>query len=161
MPMTPFFERFPEIAARETRVAFVMEDHESLPAGEYGFVEFFCNEVGCDCRRVMLLVVREDAKGRVLATISFGWEDPSFYDRWSLDPEIGEDLVGPFLDPLAVQSSHAPALLELSRLVVSDPAYVERLRRHYRMFREAIDRPEPKPKRPALPKKLPKRRKGR
>lgn len=152
MPMAPFFTRFPELALSETRSAAVRR-HESLPLGEYGFVDLYCDEVGCDCRRVMFTVMRKGDRDEVLASISFGWEDPSFYARWSSDPKLGEEMAGPFLDPLAPQSRHAPALLELSRLVLSDPLYVDRLKRHYRMFKEALTHPERKPKRPPPPKR--------
>ena len=37
--MTPFYTRFPEIAAAETRVAFVPASGGPLPRGEYGFIE--------------------------------------------------------------------------------------------------------------------------
>ncbi len=160
MPMAPFFRRFPELAATETRSAQVGR-HESLPPGEYGFVDLYCDEVGCDCRRVLLTVIRAEADSPILASVSFGWEDPSFYHRGSLGPTLGEEMAGPFLDPLAPQSRHAPALLELSLLVLSDPLYVARLKQHYRMFKEALTRPERKPKRPIPPKRRRNRPKGR
>lgn len=51
----PFLERFPEVAAQETRV-ITAQGHALLPDGEYGLVELFCTEPGCDCRRVMLSI---------------------------------------------------------------------------------------------------------
>jgi hypothetical protein len=56
MPMVPFMERFPEVGARETR-SMTVTDRQDLPDGEYGFLEFYCDEPGCDCRRVMLDVI--------------------------------------------------------------------------------------------------------
>ncbi len=63
MPMIPFMEKFPELAAAETRSARVA-GHESLPDGDYGFFELYCNEPGCDCRRVIVTVLREDTGWR-------------------------------------------------------------------------------------------------
>src|ERR1039458_3144226 len=53
MPMTPFMERFPEVGARETRSATVTQ-RQDLPDGEYGFLELYCDEPGCDCRRATI-----------------------------------------------------------------------------------------------------------
>ena len=57
MPMVPFMNKFPELGARETR-AIVTCDGPELPAGKYDFIEFYCNEPGCDCRRVVIRVLR-------------------------------------------------------------------------------------------------------
>jgi hypothetical protein len=57
----PFLERFPEVAAQETRV-ITAQGHALLPDGEYGLVEFFCTEPGCDCRRVMFSIYQPGKK---------------------------------------------------------------------------------------------------
>ena len=119
MPMIPFMQRFPELGARETRSLAVVNDPD-LPDGEFGFIELYCNEPGCDCRRVVIQVLRpETGWTKIWATISFGWQDKK----------------GPYLDPLNEQSAYAPAILELFRTVLQSPGYVERLEQHYRMFR--------------------------
>ena len=83
MPMTPFMERFPEVGARETR-SVTVTNRQDLPDGEYSFLEFYCNEPGCDCRRVMIDVLRpETGWSKVWATISYGWESLDFYRKWS------------------------------------------------------------------------------
>ena len=71
MPMTPFMERFPELGRRETRSLIVPQGH-ALPAGEWGFFELYCEEPGCDCRRVTICVMRPDTGwGTIRATISY------------------------------------------------------------------------------------------
>ncbi len=138
MPMTLFAERFPDPGMRETR-SVTVTGNKDLPDGEYGFVEMYCNEPGCDCRRVMMTVLeRKTGWSRVLATISYGWEDADFYRDW--DPHGDpRQMQGPSLDPLAPQSKHSRALLELFGLLLQSPDYVERLKRHYAMFRESVD----------------------
>jgi hypothetical protein len=145
MAFAPFFELFPDIAAEETRNISVLEPGD-LPKGTYAFLESFCNDEGCDCRRVFVNVC---AKGRFgfrgsdpLATISFGWEDESFYRKWASFPLSREDLhelKGPALVRMAPQSEYAPELLEQFEMLVRDGEYVDRIVRHYRMYREAID----------------------
>jgi hypothetical protein len=147
MPFAPFFTLLPEVASRETRTAT-----PSGPPGAgretFSFVEMFCNEPGCDCRRVVFYVVSEDQvrKGNLdepLATITFGWEPRSFYRKWASFPLSDEDLrelTGPALMRLAPQSDRAEEMLGYARLLLSDAGYVERVVRHYGMFREMVDR---------------------
>ena len=140
MPMIPFMERFPEVGARETRSVTVPQ-RQDLPEGEYGFVELYCNQPGCDCRRVMIDVLRpETGWSKVWATISYGWESLDFYRKWGEGNSDPIDLKGPYLDPLNSQTKYSSALLNLFRFLLQSPDYVERLRRHYQMFRGSVDR---------------------
>jgi hypothetical protein len=137
--MAPFFSRFPALAARETRTIKLLEPTAGLPAAEYGFLELYCNEPTCDCRRVLLQVRRSDHPDKVLATINYGWENEDFYAEWLHgDREGARELVSASLDPLNPQSKHSPALLAVFRhIVLQDRSYVDRLRRHYRVFKGA------------------------
>lgn len=139
MPMVPFVERFPELGSRETRIITVPPG-ECLPPGEYAFVEMYCSEPGCDCRRVTISVFRPDTGwNRVWATISYGWESLDYYRKWGGDWNDPTEMKGAELDPLNEQSPYADALLDVFRHVIHSPGYVERIQRHYRMFRQAID----------------------
>jgi hypothetical protein len=138
MPMAPFMERFPDVARRETRSVTVPRGRD-LPAGEYGFFEFYCDEPGCDCRRVIVQVLRpETGWSRIWATVSYGWESLDFYSKWSGTHGDPADIKGPYLDPLSDQSKYSPALLDLFCFLIQSPDYVERLNRHYRMFRDSV-----------------------
>src|SRR5438105_13691598 len=57
---------------------------------------------------------------------------------------------GPELDPLSEQTSYAPALLDLFKWVLQSPGYVQRLKKHYQLFRAAVDEEFAK-KNPPLP----------
>ena len=109
--MAPFFSRFPELAARETRTVKLLEPFAGLPAGEYGFLDLYCNEPTCDCRRVLFQVCRADRPNKVLATINYGWESEDFYAKWLHgDRESARELASADLDPLNTQSKLSPAL---------------------------------------------------
>ena len=54
MPMIPFCCRCPEV--REIRAMIVYENASRLPAGRYIFMECYCDDPECDCRRVLLRV---------------------------------------------------------------------------------------------------------
>jgi hypothetical protein len=111
--MTPFHLKFAELAAREMLVLNVVEDRLDVPLGQYGFVEFFCEEKGCDCRRVLLQVQSPQLPGRVGATINYGWETHEFYTAWmGGNAEAGQQITSASLDPIDPQSRFAPALLE-------------------------------------------------
>src|SRR4051794_896713 len=107
MSMVQFGLLFPELAERETRSAKVFEplplgNPRHLPVDEYGFVELYCSERGCDCRRVMINVLARHQRQHV-ATINHSFEKPAKDD---LVPEQT------FLDLLNRQSGWAPALLD-------------------------------------------------
>lgn len=139
MPMAPFMERFPEVGARETR-SVTVTDRLDLPDGEYGFLEFYCDERGCDCRRVMIDVLRpEIGWSKIWATISYGWESLDFYKKWGGAASDSLEMKGPYLDPLNPQTKYSAALLNLFRFLLQSPDYVERLKRHYQMFRDSVD----------------------
>ena len=142
MPYSLFHSRFREVAERETRTVTVMDCAAfNLPPADYSFLEMFCDEPGCDCRRVFFSVVSSLQEG-IQAVITWGWEERDFYVKWmgDDDPRIINDLIGPALNLASPQSDLAPALLDLFRnVLLQDTAYVERVKRHYAMFRQEID----------------------
>jgi hypothetical protein len=141
MPMAPFTERFPELGARETRSVTVPHG-APLPHGDYGFIELYCNEPGCDCRRVTILVLRPHTGWKIWASISYGWESMDFYQKWAdtSDPLDPLEWRGPYLDPLAEQTQYSPLLLDLfESIVLQSSGYEQRLKNHYQMFRAAVE----------------------
>jgi len=152
-----FRHYFKEIAEAETRSIRIAVGHYSgLPPGEYGFIEFYCNEENCDCRRVHLMVVADWSK-EPLAMIAYGWEPPSFYRKWSKYPGMigAAGMAGLSLEPMFKQSKYAHAAKKLCEgTLLADAPYVERLKRHYQMMRDYVD----KGKRPAEEKQQKKNR---
>ena len=59
------------------------------------------------------------------------------------DPPDGEyvvvELKGPMLEPPNVQTEYSSTLLEMFRTLVQSPGYVQRLKRHYEMFRATVE----------------------
>lgn len=145
--------RLPELAEKETRTITVPPGNEyNLPPDEYGLLEMYCNDENCDCRRVFLNVFRRYAKMSV-AYIAYGWEDINFYIRWYLDEDLSfdelslfdkEDIInikGPCLNISSPQSEIAPTVLKMViNQTLHDEEYIERLKRHYKLFRAEVDR---------------------
>jgi hypothetical protein len=135
--MIPFMQRFPELGQRETRTAFFPDDGE-FPRGNYAFFELYCQEEDCDCRRVIIQVIEESTPGKIWATISFGWDPPESFADWADPADLGATASGAFLDPICAQSEQAAEFLDFFECMIArDPAYVERLKRHYAMFKGA------------------------
>ena len=142
MPYSAFHKAFPDIARSETRTVTVLQPLKGLPPAEYAFLEMYCDERGCDCRRVFLHVISPGAKG-TLAVIAYGWESRDYYVRWmgDADPAWIDSLKGPALNLASPQSDLAVPLLELFRkYLLPDKEYIDRIKRHYSLFRGKIDR---------------------
>ena len=135
--MEAFHQHCTDIGCAEYR-SLLVQDHESLPRGQYGLMEFYCAEPDCDCRRVIISVCAPHISEQPVATFSYGWESPDFYDRWSSGAEMGERMAGPSIEPFAPQSDYAKTLFDMFQDFVLDDIYIERLKRHYDLFKQAI-----------------------
>jgi len=142
MPYVLFHDYFAEIAERETRTVTVLASSPSKPPpGEYALLEMYCDESGCDCRRVFFYVVSSRSNS-LEAVVAYGWEPAEFYAKWARedDAEVIHQLKGPILNLTSPQSRHALEILRLiEEVVLQDSAYVERLRAHYNLFRRQVD----------------------
>lgn len=137
-----FFEFFPGIAEKEKR-RITLRNDPIIPDGEYAFLDCFCEDKDCDCRRAYFEVLQIDPDYEPIyaATISYGWEDLSFYLSWSpyTPIEMATKMKGPILQPSQRQSSHAETFLELfvSKFLI-DSSYIDRIRRHYTLFKARL-----------------------
>src|SRR4030065_158897 len=111
MPMVSFYTRFRDLAAKEMRSATV-RGRPGIPDGEYGFLELYCDEPECDCRRVVIDVVSPTTGPKIWATINYGWESVAYYEKWMGDKETAQECQGATLDPLNPQTEHSPAPLQ-------------------------------------------------
>jgi hypothetical protein len=136
MSLQPYSIIFPE---KEEPVMALQLDRKSgkIPKGAYGFIEFYCTDPGCDCRRTSLFVLNDKMQQK--AVISMGF-----------DPD--DDLVGPFLDDVHQQSPYAGQLLDIFvELINEHPEFLDAMHRHYREVRTLVEgkkyrgRPFPKP----------------
>ncbi|TSC54291.1 MAG: hypothetical protein LiPW30_715 [Parcubacteria group bacterium LiPW_30] len=140
MPMVPFYTRFPDLAEKETRVLTV-QGWPGFPNGEYGFLELYCDDPKCDCRRVVIWAATEKPEAKIWATINYGWERIEFYERWMRDEQMAQECVGATLDPFNIQTQYSHILLEQFRYILQDQAYVKRLKKHYELFKSTQRKP--------------------
>ena len=139
--MIPLYNRCREVALREIRALVVHENSSQLPAGRYVFVESYCDDPECDCRRVFLQVVSHAEQERALLTINYGWERPEYYQnslQWRA--KVAREVAAGSLDPLSPRPAYAATFLKLFREHVVDNAYKTRLKRHYKLFKASLIR---------------------
>lgn len=136
MYFIPFEKKFPEIAGKETRGIIVSQDRLDIPRGTYFFLESYCDDRDCDCRKVMINVldVKHPERG-ALATIGFGWENAKFYVKWMHGDKLGNEMTGSYLEHGGQQSEYSNKFLARWNKLVQDPAYVERIKKHYEMWK--------------------------
>lgn len=149
-----FYDYFPKIAQKETRTITVLEDYYNLPRGHYGLIEMYCSDQNCDCRRVFLNVVASWS-GKSEAIIAFGWESENFYAKWygiaetdkkenskqlTVDDRYAiEMLKGPCLNPSSPQGKYAELILEIVTMqALLDLNYVDRIKKHYKIFKKKL-----------------------
>ena len=148
MEFISFYEILPNIAEKQTRHVTMINDKD-VPAGEYAFMDIHCADKTCDCRRIFInvLQIHPDYEPRNVAFISYGWEPMSFYRNWSrgLTNEMLVNFKGPCLDAYQSQSPDAPYFLAIFKnMIATDPAYINRLKKHYAMFKWRIGMKLPK-----------------
>jgi hypothetical protein len=85
--------------------------------------------------------VFSESQKRAEAVVAYGWETKAFYAKWLGNTDLATliELQGPILNPGSPQSPLAPAILQLTKeVLLKDPAYVDRLKRHYALVRQKI-----------------------
>jgi hypothetical protein len=120
--MYPYIEMFPD-GINECRAAH-SKGHTELPDDEYGFIELYCIDSDCDCKRVMINVIATTSK-KHLATINYGFG-------------AEEETPEPFLDPLNKQSRYSNIFLSLFKRFINEAEYKSRLKKHYKQVKEAL-----------------------
>ena len=132
MQIKSFYSQFPHHSAHDKcQMAF----SEQGMVAYFDLIDSYCLDPACDCRRVSLAVVGDKI---TYATISYGWETPSFYYKWGFDKEMAHLLTEGSLDPWAEQTEFAHVFLEPFSMMIKDPNFTDRLKKHYAMFKKAI-----------------------
>ena len=106
-----------------------LRDSRQLPDGDYRFVDMYCSDPSCDCRKTMILVYRDDVH---VSTISFGWEPRSFYQEWmgSKDDPVAGEMSGASIDITSPDGVPAKGMLAFFMALLDDN-WIARFRAHY------------------------------
>lgn len=136
LPLRSFDGLFPDQAHEDRCYLSLLEGEPQELVGTYGVSDLYCQDPHCNCQKVSLVIF--DEKGKIHATIAYGWKSKTFYRKWGLDATTIQSLTEGFLDPWAQQSPHAELFLETFFTIKRDPGFIARLKRRYTLFKETI-----------------------
>jgi hypothetical protein len=64
--------------AHQVRTVSIKQSPQ-LPDGEYSFIDMYCVDPKCDCRKTMIQVMHN---GKLVSVINYGWESATYYENW-------------------------------------------------------------------------------
>jgi hypothetical protein len=108
-----------------------------LPDGEYRFIDMYCTDPSCDCRKTMILVVHED---KLVTIINYGWESPAFYRKWmgSLeDDDAMPQMHGASVDLTSPDLVSPDSVLALFNALLND-TWIASFKRNYKAVKAAV-----------------------
>lgn len=137
MEFGPFYTKFRKIAEKETRVLTILKPEFNVPLGEYAFIEYYCDDDNCDCRKVIITVVDAKNPNKTFATIGYGWESYKFYLDWMYgDKKTAMGLVGAYLEPIGTQTKYSEKFLLLFKnVVLKDKIFQDNIKNHYSIYK--------------------------
>ena len=125
--MLPFHEFFPG----DRVYTFIQTDDDPLPAGKYAILEYYCDNLLCDCNAGVFSIEHLNEVGKlqnkVVSAIYYAWKEKNHSPIFEIEPST---LKLPFAD----------AGLQLFRkLVLGSQEYATSLEEHYQMIRSFPD----------------------
>lgn len=97
-------------------------------------VKSYCNDDKCDCSRVFINVMYNND---FIATLGYGWDELSFYEKWCRDKKMAVQVKGPIIEyGTKITKDSEKVLNFIKDVALKDYIFVERLKKHYKMFKE-------------------------
>jgi hypothetical protein len=148
----PFYTHFPHIANKLTRTVFPYYDASKQPGVDFGFINAFCNDKNCDCRRVLIHVISSNPSlhNRKAAVLCYGWEPKSFYLNWF--PGFDQDELamykGPGLEVFQPQTEYSASILDIFKDMLKSPDYTREIIMQYALMKWKLGMKLPKSLKP-------------
>ena len=115
--------------------SITLQDTATLPDGKYTFIEFYCTDSNCDCRKT---IIRIHHNGHHVSTINYGWESPKFYAKWGrIDDEMSREMSGLSIDYTSPDEINPDATIALLEQLL-DEQYISKLKSTYKQVRTTI-----------------------
>jgi len=116
-----------------------LRDSRQLPDGDYRFVDTYCVDPSCDCRKTMILVFLNDVH---VSTINYGWEPMSFYQEWmgSKDERISGEMSGAYIDITSPNGVPPKGMLAFFMALLNEN-WIARFRAHYSAVKLKLSEP--------------------
>lgn len=110
-----------------------------LPDGEYSFIDMYCSDSSCDCRKTMIQVLHN---GIHVSTINYGWESAEFYKKWmgsgSEDNHL-PSMSGGTIDLTSPNRVSEEGILGLFYALLND-TWIAKMKRHYKEVKAEVSR---------------------
>ncbi len=108
-----------------------------LPDGEYSFIDMYCSDPSCDCRKTMIQVMHN---GRLVSIINYGWETAAFYKKWmgsSAEDKSFPAMNGASIDITSPNLVNGEGVLGLFNALLND-MWIAKFKRHYKEVKAAV-----------------------
>lgn len=140
MLFSSFFDEFPELIKKEFRNIFIFNDgaYKHIPPGNYAFLEMFCPDTKCDCRKVIINVISANPH-KTWAILNYGWEPEEYYKTWwGRNTQLYKPMSGVTFDPPTNNPLKKEFLDIYQDLIHRDKEYAKRIESHYSMFKKKM-----------------------
>ena len=137
MTYAPFHEVVTHSDVNYISITFT-EKSSIIPLGQYGFVQMYCDDIKCDCRRVVFNIMKDSVRH---ALVWYGWEKIEFYRKWfradvtKLELEM---FMGPALHDGIHDFSHSALFVNIVTEMLKDNNYKNRIIQNYKLFRNML-----------------------
>lgn len=110
--LKPYISFFDESNMPAVARLIVSDTSMGIPMGIYAFIEFFCVDPDCDCRKTSIQVIDEASK-TVMASIHYGWESEEYYTDLFGEDKYANPKEGLSLEPMQQQSKYSNKFLDI------------------------------------------------
>ncbi len=124
--------------AHQVRTVSIKQSPQ-LPDGEYNFVDTYCADPNCDCRKTMIQVMHN---GNLASVINYGWESAAFYKNWMGSSDKDNSMPkmhGASIDITSPDLVSADGVLALFNALLND-MWIAKFRRHYGKVKAAMSK---------------------
>ena len=107
-----------------------IEKSPQLPDGEYSFIDTYCSDPACDCRKTMIQVMHDE---KLVSIINYGWEPAAFYRNWmssSAEEDPNFVMHGASIDITSPNLVDMNGVLALFGALLDD-MWIAKFKRHY------------------------------
>ena len=121
----------------------VISDDPLLPDGEYSFLDLYCTDKKCDCRKAMFHVLHN---GKLVSVVNYGWENEAYYRKWlrcDRDDSMPQEMVGVKVDLMSPDLVSSDGIEALIRHLMSKE-WQAKIKRYYILTRIKVNRSQKK-----------------
>jgi hypothetical protein len=124
--------------AHQVRTVSIKQSPQ-LPDGEYSFIDTYCVDPECDCRKTMIQVIHN---GKLVSIINYGWESSTFYENWmgnSAKDHSMPKMHGASIDITSPDRVSTDGMLALFNALLNDE-WLAKFKHHYDNVKTAMSK---------------------